>query len=144
MSTSKIIVKLDPEFTCYDDMEPGSAYGVIKFNDFYEHFYMSSSFWSIEDYQRQWQLAIDRLNSGQTTCFIVNFQPLTPWIDMWIAYHVGDKLYIQNRYLIGDFYHEILGENFFTPENSFDFIPKRETITEEGNKVSEWVIQLTN
>ena len=134
-------ITLDKDFNGYEQQEPGSAYGVIKINDFYENFYMSPEVWSIDDYQRQWQIAFDRLNSGASTCFVVNFQPSTPLIAMWTVYHCGNKLYIQNQYYFGDYYHEVVTDKSFTPENSFDFIRPRQTATDEGDSISEWVIE---
>ncbi len=54
---TKLRLELDPKFRSVEKMDPGSSYGVIHINDFYEHFYMSSSRWSIADYLRQWDMA---------------------------------------------------------------------------------------
>ncbi len=138
----KIYIELAPDFVSYEKMEPGSSYCVIKFDDFCEHSYMSSSSWSIDDYKKQWKLAFDRLNAGQTACFVVNFQPYSCLIAMWIAYIIEDKLHIQNQYYFGKYYRKIIGKKPFTPENSFNFIPNYETHTEDNEKISEWVVDL--
>ena len=135
-------LELDPAFESVEEMEPGSAYGVIYINDFYEHFYMSSSWWSLADYQRQWQMAFERLRMGKDACFVVNVQCHTPLVATWLAYCVGKKIYIQNQYFFGAYYKQVIGRKSFTPESSFDFIPERETHCDDGDPISEWEIEL--
>ncbi len=135
-------LELDPKFRSIEKMEPGSSYGVIYINDFYEHFYMSSSWWSIADYLRQWDMAYQRLQSRKDACFVVNVQPYTPLIAMWTAYVGDENLYIRNQYLFGDYYKQIVGTTSFTPENSFDFIRIRKKCTDSGDPIAEWTISL--
>lgn len=135
--------ELDPEFRSYEKMEPGSKYGVIKIGDFYEHFYMSPSLWPIKEYVCQWNLAFERLNKGEKeTHFIVNIQSYTPMIVVWTAHKVENKLYIQNSLILKDLYLEKIGNKLLTPENSFDFIRPRETISDDKTPISEWNVKI--
>lgn len=136
-------IKLDPEFESYEKMEPGSTYGVIKIGNFYEHFYMSPSWWSIDDYLKQWKLAIEKIKSGEKqSCFVVNIQPYTPMMETWVMYRENNTIYFQNKYFIGDYYKEIEKNKSIAPETSFDFIQPRKILNDEGRKILEWKIEL--
>ncbi len=140
MQYSKLRLELDQKFRSVEKMEPGSSYGVIHINDFYEHFYMSSSWWSIADYLRQWDMAYQRLELGQNACFVVNVQPYTPLISIWLAYVETTQIYLQNQYICGDYYKQYVGKTSVTPENSFQLISPHEKYTQSGRKISEWMV----
>lgn len=139
----KLIPKFNIELTANQarpDIEKGAMYGSITIDDFCEIFYMSPSKWSKEDYQKQWNLAFEKLIKKENCCFIVNIQDL--FIEMWALYVDGSNIYIQNYLITDEYYKKLVGDKLLTPETSFNFIPRRETITQDGYPISEWHLKI--
>jgi hypothetical protein len=130
-------IELDLKCKGRIDSEIGSCYGKITMGDFSENFYMSTSIWTLSKYKEQWSLALNMLDKKEDVCFIVNVQE-TSLIEMWCIYFRDEFAYIQNYLIVDQYYNELLGDTTLTPENSFKFIPKRETITEDSLPISEW------
>jgi hypothetical protein len=119
-----------------------SVEGEIQINDFIEGLYIPLDWWSIDDYLAQWNDAMQRLQTYSTSCFVVTIHnpSIRPFIDWWLLYKIGDKIYIHNQWIFDEIYREFIGNKPFTRENCYDFIPEYHTDTEDGNKASEWVI----
>lgn len=145
------MMKFDKIFTIQDyvdypyrnhrNEERGCAWGKITIGNFYEYFYMSPSVWKISDYEKQWDVAWERLQAHDTACFITNVQR-NPLIEMWALYKVDHIIYIQN-FLMAQPHHQKIVDTL-NLKNSFDIIPKREILTEEGKKISEWSVKIIN
>ncbi|HVW99300.1 MAG TPA: hypothetical protein VHA52_02505, partial [Candidatus Babeliaceae bacterium] len=119
-------------------------WGAIKINDFYEAFVIPLEYWGIEDYQKQWKEGLARIKSHDISCLVASVQdPLkAPLINWWILYKIGNEIVIQNQLLVEEYYEQEIGSNSFTPENCYNFISPRVSITEEGDNVSEWIVTL--
>lgn len=112
--------------------------GVLKIGGFIEKFESPVSYWSREKYLNQWNDGVARILSGCDKSAIVTtmHDPVTAnLLFWWVMYSVGDKVYMQNHVVILDFLVEPFDEN-----RLYDFIPDRETINEDGEKISEWVL----
>jgi hypothetical protein len=96
------------------------------------------NYWSIQDYERQWQEGLDRLKKHDTSCLVVFvYDPkIRPFIEWWVLYKKEDKVYIRNQILVDEIYENQIGNKSFTVESCYDFIHPRK----EKRKVSEWII----
>jgi len=138
----KFTIEIVPDYKKNpEDDEMGCEYGKIVIGDFYEHFYMSPSVWSIDDYRKQWNLAWKHLEINDTSIFVVNVQS-DPMIWVWGMYKENDIIFIQNYLFIDEYYQELIGDKPYIPETSFNFLPVRNTEPIEGFQVSEWQIKI--
>lgn len=119
-----------------------SAVGHINIGNFDESFHSSLSYWSREQYLRQWQEGLNRLVSGESNSALVTsmHNPKDAnFIFWWVFYNINEKIYIQNHVLFMD---ELDPE--FDESNLYKSIPERETRTEDGEMISEWAINLSD
>lgn len=123
-----------------------SLEGEITIGNFKESFHMPLDCWAMNDYQRQWREGLERIKTHNQSCLVANVQglPLTPYINWWILYKDKreNKLFVQNHILVEEIYTSQVGNKSFTIENCYNYIQPREIIDEEGNKISEWSIDL--
>lgn len=117
------------------------ALGKICFGNFNEYFEASLSFWKAENYRQQWIEAAKKIFEFDRTAFITNLSnPETAnFIVWWIAWKSGETIFIQNHLL----FLNKLSEPFDL-KNPYKFINSREIETEEGEKISEWKISLSD
>jgi hypothetical protein len=113
--------------------------GVIAMGDFQETFIAPLEYWSVEDYQRHWKVALERALKHKDSCLITSlYDPQTAnFIWWWILYNHNDKVIIQNQGLLLDTLSRP-----FTPDAPYSFIPRYESESEEGEKYSEWVVPI--
>src|SRR5437764_12829047 len=75
--------------------------GQITINDdFQEEFEMPLNWWSVEDYEKQWEESFKHLKNNGKSYFITKiFQPEPgfQYIDRWIAHKIDEKIRIQNK-----------------------------------------------
>lgn len=116
--------------------------GEIIIDDFIEHFDAPLDWWSVDDYKQQWKEGLKRLLDHDTSCLVVtiNDPNCRKFIEWWPLYKIDNKIHIQNHIIIEDIYEERIGGKPFTRETCYDFIPRYRSHTDEGNKISEWVI----
>jgi contact-dependent growth inhibition (CDI) system CdiI-like immunity protein len=123
-----------------------SLEGRITIGDFWETIIVPIGYWTREDYERQWKEGLERLKTYNTSCLVVTACDKNtggPFIDWWRLYRIKDTVFIQNGWLMLEAYQEIVGDKPFTPDTCYDFVMQRETITEEGEKISEWSVPWT-
>lgn len=127
------------EFKSEEDMV---VTGLLKIGEFAEEFQASLSYWDRRKYLIQWKEALERLFKGEnSSAFVTNmYDPSTAnFIFWWVMYLIGDNVHIQNHVLFLD---ELEGK--FDETELYKFIPERETVTEEGEPISEWVVKLSD
>jgi hypothetical protein len=114
----------------------------IQIGDFEEYLDVFLGWWTINDYERQWTEALERLAKHDKSCFIVAIDDpgRRKFLEWWPLYKIGKKIHVQNHILVDDLYEERIGNNPFTRETCYDFIPPYRSHTQEGNKISEWVV----
>lgn len=118
----------------------GIAHGRITIGSFSEVFEASLEFWTEDDYKRHWNSAIRRTTEGNVkSCLITSItNPQTAnFLFWWPVYRDGDQAVFQNQVL---FLHESRAS--FNPAEPYDFVPDRETLSEDGAPVSEWRVPL--
>lgn len=121
-----------------------SVLGQIQIGKFRERFMMPIEYWTIEDYEEQWKEGLDRIKVYDQSCLITAIQDpkWDPFLEWWALYKEGNTIFVQNYLFPAEVYQEIIGSKLFTRETCYQFIPARETVTEEGEKVAEWKISL--
>ncbi len=129
---------LDPNIKEVYDMP--CCVGEIIINTFKETFDMPLEYWSITDYQRQWQEGLERLKRHPKSCLITEIQDpnKAPWVNWWLLYKKDEKLIIRNQLLFGKNFTNTFKGQPFTIENCYNFIP-----TWRAKKdISQWVIDV--
>ena len=117
------------------------ALGRITLGDFVEDFEMDLMFWNRERYERQWRDGVQRILSGALkSCLVTsiwNEQNLFGG-DWWKLYRIEDQVVIQNQLIRPD----IFDQNFenFDPDSPYPSIQERSSISEDGQKISEWSV----
>lgn len=100
---------------------------------FSERFAAPLGVWSTADYERHWQESVQRLLNGEesTRLFISTFQF---WWNLW---REEENVYVQQQLLMDD----DLAEHF-SRGDFYSSIAPRTTVTDEGEKISEWRVGL--
>jgi hypothetical protein len=121
--------------------------GQITIDDFKETFVMPLNSWNLEDYKKQWQEGIARLKTHKRSCLVTSIQNMAsghPSIIMWTLYKEDDIVFVQNNLLISE---TTKGRSVkltdFNLTTCYKFTKPRKTLTQEGRKISEWSIPLS-
>jgi|SRR5262245_37081281 len=123
-------------------LDPGviASLGVIQIGSFQERFIASLMYWKTDDYNRHWKQAIERiLHLSDVSCLITSMTDPTTGdhIFWWPMYRVNDQVFIQNHILFIDQLQYQLDER-----NPFSSVTERQIIDEDGNRISEWSVQI--
>jgi len=124
-----------------------SCTGEIKIGEFRETFISPLDWWTIEDYEKQWQDGIDRIKHCNESCLVTMAQNLetSPQIDWWILYKKNGKVLIYNQLLIdeiiGQLKYKIENLSQFTPQTCYSYIPPYKLFA-KNSKASKWEITL--
>jgi hypothetical protein len=124
------------------EKQNGLIYGQIKIGGFSEKFSSSLDFWSVADYKNHWRKAIGRIlarNSKSALITSIDNPTSSNFYIWWPMYLLGEKVYVQNQLLFLDQLHEP-----FDLENPFKYVPSRQTHNEDGEKISEWVVDFSD
>jgi len=119
----------------------GVAVGKIQIGSFSETFEVALNYWRQPDYRRQWYTGIKRIVDGSTTsCLITSIvDPSTAnFIHWWPIYRVDEEVVFQNHLLFMD----AIAGGQFQDTDPYRFVPERETVSDDGESVSEWVAPL--
>lgn len=111
--------------------------GRITIGEFSETLHIPIEVWGIENYFKQWKEALVAFSSGAPHSYLVTGMrdlAVSGFIEMWVLYRECDNVVFQNQIISCDY------ENTFTGANFNDFIEPREQFTDEGEKVSEWIL----
>ena len=114
--------------------------GDIQLGEFHEIFMASMSYWNKSDYLMQWKVALIKIcNGNDKSCLITSmFDPsIANFIFWWTLYLDGKTVHIQNQIFFLD---EL--EKPFLEANPYEFIPARKTVSDEGDKISEWHVDV--
>ncbi|MBS1987325.1 hypothetical protein JST99_05335 [Candidatus Dependentiae bacterium] len=132
---------------CEPDCMNDVCIGKITIGDFQETFRMQLEYWTVKDYEKQWQEGIERIKTHDQSCLVFQMQDpnRAPWANSWILYKDGDIVHIQNTLLHGKRFSKMLKKESFTIQSCYSFITPRQTVDEEGGmKISEWDIPLVD
>ena len=116
--------------------------GEIIIGEFHETFTASLSYWSELDYLNQWKTALTKIcSSAEKSCLITSmFDPSTANFIFWWALYLDDNtVHIRNQIL---FLKEL--DKPFMELNPYEFIRNRITETDEGDKISEWDVNIND
>lgn len=112
--------------------------GTIQIRDFTETFHVPVEIWSVADYKRQWKEGIERFLTGTLpSCLVTGMRDPKQgvFINTWPIHAEDDHVVLQNKILLCK---QI--RRRFKGRNIYDFIGPREIMTEDGEPISEWVL----
>ncbi|KJH72403.1 hypothetical protein [Aliterella atlantica] len=112
--------------------------GRITLGDFSEEFVAPLVFWTVDDYQKQWREAAERIVAGEArSCFAASIResPDDGAIFIWTAYKLADTVHFQHKLLLPE-----TVKGTFEPLNIYAQVDERQTKTEDGFQISEWQV----
>ena len=101
----------------------GERLGEISIGDFTEHFACYESPLPLDQTELQWKHELQKLLAGEQAVALQHDPRLA-----WIVYRTGSRCYIQQR---------------FSPTGDFSNLLPRRTVSEDGDRISEWAIDLS-
>jgi hypothetical protein len=132
----------EPTSYPYDDPATPEARGVLILGEVKEYFGSSLYQWSKKDYEAQWRQAIRALLDGNDRAALITEYvgpQAATHLEWWPMYVVGNAVFIQNHFL----FYDQLAEPF-SLQNQFSFLRDRRTTNEEGKKISEWTVGVSD
>lgn len=114
--------------------------GKLEIGGFSEGFHAPISHWDRKQYLSQWMKGFEAIleDSNKSAFITAMYDPTKAnFIFWWVMYLVGSDVYIQN--------HVLLMDELDEPFDEFDFqkfVPERETVTEDGEPISEWKVSI--
>ena len=124
-----------------------SHFGEIVIGEFQESFVVPIEDWPLEQYLQQWQHGIKKIKIDDTSCLVTSVQNINtsyPTIEMWSLYKEKNTVFFQNNLLFNETTAPPKKLNNFTIDSCYDFVTiPRTTIDENGEKISEWHIDIT-
>ena len=120
------------------DADITKTHGEIRIGEFRERFEVALEFWREADYREQWIQAlrsccIDKKESALITS--ITSPQTANFVFWWLLYPLSDEVVIQNQILMLD---QLQAP--FKLECPWEHIPIRNTLTEDGDEVSEWSV----
>lgn len=117
------------------------AVGTIVLGDDRDGFEISLEWWGRAAYEQQWLGAAKRLASGaDRVMFLVSYNgPDAAFHFGWPAWRAGDRVHVQNML--------VLTEQLpapFNPDEADRSVGVRETMSEDGERISEWDVSLAD
>ena len=136
---SKFSIKLLSDFYFEPDSNEKYQYGEIVIGDFKEKFLSSLSFWSSEDYTKHWTNSLKKLDLRNKSGLIIDmYNPeKSKTIEWWILYKTDTLVYLQNSLLFLEDLNSV-----FKIDKIIEYIPERQTYSDDGELISEWCILL--
>jgi hypothetical protein len=126
----------------YDDPTTAMAHGLLVLGEAKEYFGSSLYRWSQKDYESQWRHAVKSLlNGGSKAALITEYVgglEVATHLEWWPMYLVGNTVFVQDQLL----FYDQLAEPF-SVERAFSFLLDRRTENEEGKKISEWAVGIS-
>lgn len=125
----------------YDDPATPAAYGSLTLGGHREVFCASLYEWRKEDYESQWRHAIRNLLEGkERAALIVEYiSPANSFkLEWWPMYVIRKTVFFQNHLL---FYEQLTRP--FSIDDPYSSLRDRETINEDGNRISEWSVSFS-
>jgi hypothetical protein len=120
--------------------DPNLAMGEILLGTFSERFEIVLEFWSKSDYERQWIDGVRRILKGSPKSSLITSltNPATAnFIAWWPIYREDSVCIFQNQFLFMD---QLIDP--FDIVNPYQSLDDRSQVSEDGNLISEWVVQL--
>lgn len=117
------------------------AVGELVLGEFKEAFHASLFQWNKTDYEAQWRSAIKTLLEGSKSALIVHYvsPEFADNFEWWPMYRAEHVVYFQNQL---PWYGQL--RQPFSLENIFSFVGDRVTINEDGDRISEWSVKLSD
>jgi hypothetical protein len=125
----------------FDDPTTPELKGVLILGETKEYFGSSLYQWGKADYESQWRHAIKTLLNGEGRAALIT-EYVSPeastHLEWWPMYLVGNTAFIQNQLL---FYDRLVKP--FSMQSAFSYVGERRTTNQEGKKISEWTVSMT-
>lgn len=117
------------------DTRADCCYGELCIESLRERFVVDITFWERADYEKQWLRAALNIVDGDKSALIVSVtNPATSnFVRWWAMYRDQDTIYFQEQIR---FLAEL--SDAFDPYAVEKFVLPRETVSEDGEAISEW------
>lgn len=117
---------------------------LLTLGDYEEYIDIPLNYWDIKAYKKQWHEGIERLKTFNTSCLVTAVwrRDPDPLIFIWELYKEQNTIFVHNAMITWEFkkYRPALPP--FDSNTCYAYINPRKTVTENGEKISEWSIEL--
>ena len=130
-------IEIDPE--THSEDEAVFYIGRITLGDHVESFTAAAQPWDAARYEKQWRHAARELAGGaERTAFVTSFiHPNAHHTFIWAAWRVGTDVHLQEMLLLRGLLPGVLDVDRIGA-----FVPDHTRVSEDGDKISEWVVDL--
>ena len=125
----------------YDDIAIPAAPGLLILGESTESFLANLSIWNKSAYKSHWRRELGALIEGNPKIALIvslNDPKAASSMEIWRLYRQADLVYFQNQLLS---YTE-LPQGFDV--SAISAFVKNRALTEEGNRISEWLVPLAD
>jgi CdiI N-terminal domain len=122
--------------------DPMLAHGELVLDGHIENFSSCTNSWNMPDYKRQWQHGIKRIIDGENkSCLIVSLHEpgFSDFLILWPMYRINDQIVFQEQWLPSEKVAPL-----FDPARPYEYIGDWITMSDDGEKLSEWWIKLSD
>lgn len=105
-----------------------------------EAFLANLEYWTPQQYRLHWQRELGTLVAGGAGTALISSMPVPStgnFVFWWPIYRVANSVFVQNHVL---FLEELDGS--FEPNSLAKFVPNRRTMSEDGEPISEWCLDI--
>ncbi len=116
--------------------------GRIQIGTFSESFEASVEYWPAEEYDSHWRRSIRRVvEEFKDSCLISSItDPETGNFLFWWPIYLLDRSQVAIQHQV----HFLNEDNTFDPDNPYRSLRSRETTSECGEQISEWLVPLND
>ena len=110
----------------------------ISLGEYVEELHIPIDYWGIEEYKNSWAKSIaDGIEKKKHSVLITSMHEPESlnFISAWIIYYDGEISYVQNKIIFVDDFPE------FDTSKINEYVNKREVLSEDGFKISEWIVK---
>lgn len=135
-------IKLNKNIEIHDFYEEEGYFGYITIDNFHERFFSPIEFWSREEYLKNWYQELNKLLNGFPCAKLITrmYNPeYSNFIQAWVLYRIDDKIFIHEQiFFLDEWAKPFLLEELYSKELN------RETHSEDGEKISQWEINISD
>lgn len=116
--------------------------GRITLGQFSEDIFLPLTYWSKSDYLMQWEAALRCISEGATksALLVSMYDPGDlNFVFAWPLYRIDQSVHVRNCIIFADELKEA-----FNPDNVSDYVHDREQLSEDGERISEWTVTVSD
>lgn len=134
-------IELEGEARTRPENDFAAYRGKITIGEYWEFFDAPCSFWNRDDYLRQWEDGLSRIVADVSPSALVtgiDNYPLSTVLSRWVMYRTGETIFFRDQLILAQDL-----QTSFDPQNVYGSIGPRSPVTEDGQEISEWSLDVS-